>query len=209
MTDAPAARPSRRIFWADARFILGIVLIAASVAGVFFVVAAARQTTPAYAAARTIVPGEAITSDDLRVVEVALGALGDTYLTPDDVGASMVAARTIAEGELVPAGAVGDAAAARTTTVVVRSTVDVPAAVVAGTVVEVWSAPLVEHGVYDDPRILVPDATVVSVTRDDATVGGAEAAVELVIARSDVAAVLAAIGDGSALSVVPTAGVVR
>ena len=41
-------------------FFLGILLVIASVAGVWFVVAASRQTAPAFAANRTIVPGEAI-----------------------------------------------------------------------------------------------------------------------------------------------------
>lgn len=197
------------MFWADARFVLGIVLIVASVAGVWLLVTTSRQTSPAYAAARTIVPGEVITADDLRVVDVALGALGDAYLTDGDVEAGLVASRTIAEGELVADSAVTDAASTRTTTVVVRSTVDVPAAVEAGSIVEVWAAPQVERGDYETPRILVPDATVVAVTRDDAVGGGAQAAVEIVIPRADVAAVLAAISDQAALSVIPTAGAAR
>jgi hypothetical protein len=92
---------------------------------------------------------------------------------------------------------------------VVRSAVDVPASVEAGTVVEVWAAPMLERGDYDVPRILVADATVVSVTRDDSMIGGGSAALELVIPRADVAATLAAMADESALSVVPTAGAGR
>lgn len=206
MTAVETVRPPRRAFWGDARFLLGILLIVASVAGVWFVVTAARQTAPAFAAAHTIVPGESITSDDLRAVDVALGQLGDAYLTPDALSDGMVATRTIESGELVPRAAVGDAAGARTTNVVVRSAIDVPASVEAGTVVEVWAAPLVEGGDYDVPRILVADATVVSVTRDDSMIGGEAAALELVIPRADVAATLAAMAEESALSVVPMAG---
>lgn len=206
MTAVASARAPRRAPWGDVRFVLGILLIVASVAGVWFVVGAARQTAPVFAAAHTIVPGEAVTSADLEVVEVALGRLGDAYFTPEALTDGLVATRTIASGELVPAAAIGDAAQARTTSVVVRSTIDVPASVEAGSVVEVWSAPLLEHGEYDVPRILVPDATVVSVTRDDSMIGGGAVALELVIPRSDVAATLAAMADASALSVVPTAG---
>ena len=68
MTALDAARTPRRAFWGDARFLLGVLLIVASVAGVWFVVSAARQTAPAFAATRTIVPGEAITSDDVVFV---------------------------------------------------------------------------------------------------------------------------------------------
>ena len=201
-----ATGSARKAPWADIRFILGILLIVASVAGVWFVVGAARQTAPVFAASHTIVPGESITRADLEVVEVALGHVGDSYLTPAALTDGLVATRTVTAGELVPSGAIGDAAAARTTSVVVRSTVDVPASVEAGTVVEIWSAPLLDDGEYDLPRILVPDATVVSVIRDDSMIGGGAAALELVIPRSDVASTLAAMAGDAALSIVPTAG---
>lgn len=175
-----------------------------SVAGVWFVISASRQTAPVFAAGRTIVPGETVSGDDLRVVDVALGPLGEAYLRPDALTDGLVATRTIESGELVPQSAVGAASAARTTSVVLRSAVDVPASVQAGSVVEVWAAPLVEPGTYDVPRILVADATVVSVTRDDSMIGGGSAALELVIPRADVAAALAAMADQSALSVVPS-----
>ena len=206
MTATESVRAPRRAFWGDARFFLGILLVVASVAGVWLVVAAARQTVPVYAAARTIVPGEVIGADDVRVVDVALGTLTETYVAAGELDGAAVATRTISAGELVPAASIGAAEAARTTSVVVRSAVDVPASVAAGTVVEVWSAPLIEQGRYDTPRILVADATVVSVTRDDSMIGGGAAALELVIPRADVAATLAAMADQSSLSVVPTAG---
>src|SRR5829696_1358200 len=191
MTAIEPSRPRPRAFWSDARFLLGILLIVASVAGVWFVVAAARQTTPVLAAARTIVPGETLSSDDLRLVDVGLGALDGAYLDGDALEDGAVATRTIESGELVPRSAVGDASRSRVTTVVLRSSVDVPASVGAGSVVEVWCAPLLEQGRYDAPRILVADATVVSVTRDDSMIGGGSAALELVIPRSEVPATLA------------------
>lgn len=206
MTAAPTARPRPRAFWADIRFLLGIVLIAVSVAGVWFVVAAARQTAPVFVAAHTIVPGQAVDAGDLRVVEVALGTVEKQYLSPVDLVPGSVALRTISADELVPVAALGDAALARTTTVVVHSAAEVPTAVEIGTVVEVWAAPQLERGVFDTPRILVAAATVVSVARDDSMIGTTGTAVEIVIERSDVAAALTAIADGSSLSIVPTTG---
>ncbi len=206
MSHVESVRTPRRAFWGDARFLLGILLIVASVAGVWLVVAAARQTAPAYAATRTLVPGQAITADDLRQVEVALGQVGEAYLAPGDGNDDLVATRTIEAGELVPAEAVGDADDARTTNVVVQSSVEVPASVDAGTGVEVWAAPLLETGEYDEPRILIADATVVSVTRDDSMMGGGAASLELVIPRADVAAALAALAHEAAISVIPAAG---
>ena len=209
MTAIESARPRPRAFWGDARFFLGILLIAASVVGVWFVVSASRQTVPVFAATRTIVPGEAVAGDDVRLVEVSLGQLEGAYLTADALENGLVATRTVAEGELVPQSAVGASAAAATTTVVLHSAVEVPASVDAGSVVEVWEAPLIDRGTYDVPRILVADATIVSVTRDESMIGGGAAALEVVIPRADVAAVLGAMADESALSVVPTAGTAR
>lgn len=209
MIAADDIRPRRRARWGDARFFLGIALIAVSVAGVWLVVSASRSTSPVYAAARTIVVGEIVGSEDVRVVDVALGQVGGTYLGLDELGDGVVATRTIEKGELLPEAAIGPADAVRTTSVVVRSAVDVPASIEPGSVVEVWEAPLVERGVFDAPRILVADATVVSVSRDESMIGGGAAALELVIPRSDVSAALAAMSSGSSLSVVQTQGAVR
>ena len=175
----------------------------------WFVVSASRQTAPVFAATRTIIPGETVARDDVRLVDVALGQLEGSYLTAEALDEGLVATRTVSEGELVPASAVDAVAAAATTTVVLHSAVEVPMSVEAGSVVEVWEAPLIERGSYDIPRILVADATVVAVTRDDSMIGGGAASLEVVIPRADVAAVLAAMADESALSVVPSAGAAR
>ncbi|RKT36381.1 hypothetical protein DEU34_0893 [Microbacterium sp. AG1240] len=205
--DSPRRRP--RTFWADARFLIGIVFIAVSIAGVWFVVAAARQTEPVYAATRTIVPGEAVTPSDLRVVDVALGQARRSYLPASALEDALVATRTIGEGELVPVDAVGGAGDARTTSVVVRSTTDVSEAIGVGTRVEVWHAPPLDRDTFEVPRILIADATVARVSRDDAMIAGPAATLELVIARADVATILGAQSDGSVLSVVPIAGATR
>ena len=101
MTSSETSRV-RRAPWVDVRFLLGIVLIVASIAGVWFVVSAARQTAPMIAAARTLTPGEVITATDVRVVDVALGTLDEAYLAPDELTIGAIATRTVNAGELVP-----------------------------------------------------------------------------------------------------------
>lgn len=209
MSQSAPARPRPRAFWADLRFLLGIALIVVSIVGVWLVVAAARQTVPVFAASRTIVPGEAVTSDDLQVVEVALGRIEDAYASPTSFEPGAVAMRTISAGELVPQSAIGAADEARTTTVVVTSAAPVPANVRTGTTVEVWAAPQLERGVFDTPRILVAAATVAWVDEDESVMGTAGTAVELVIERADVAATLAAVAAGDRLAIVPLAGTER
>lgn len=209
MTALDSPRRHARRFWGDTRFLLGVLLIALSIGGVWLVVSAARQTVPVYAAARTIVPGEPIEVADLQVVDVALGQVGGAYLAPDAWEEGAVATRTIGAGELVPAGSLGTSADARTTSVVIRTSTDISASIDEGSRVEVWHAPPLDREAFDAPRILVADAVVAAVTRDDAMVGAANATIEVVIPRADVAATLAAQSGGSVLSVVPVAGAAR
>lgn len=202
--DSPPRRP--RAFWNDLRFFVGLGLIAASVAGVWLTVTAARQTVPVFAAAHTIVPGDEVTEADLRLVEASLGTAEDAYVTSDALAPGMVAMRTITEGELVPLSALADGARSRMTTVVVQTTSAVPSDVVSGSVVELWAAPSLEQGAFGVPAILVADATVAAVTESDGLLGARGSALELVVPRSDVAAVLQAVAASAALSVVPAAG---
>lgn len=206
MTAATPVRPPRRPFWADLRFVLGIVLIVASVAGVGLVVSLANQTRSVYVAATTLVPGQPVTEAEVTAVDIGLGTVVERYLAEGDLTIGAVATRTILEGELIAATAIGDAESTAVTKVVVRSSVDVPADISAGDLVDLWASTPLESGVFGTPRVLVPEATIVSVRRDDSMMGGGAAQVEIVIARSDVSATLEAMTNGSALSIVPTIG---
>ncbi|MEJ6555133.1 hypothetical protein PQI51_08910 [Microbacterium esteraromaticum] len=195
---------AHRPFFGDLRFVIGVVLVVASVAGVWLLVSSSRQTVPVLQATRTVLPGETISSAELQVVEVGLGALTDSYLAPQSLEPGAVAVRTLTPGELVPLAAVGDADELRTTAVVISSTA-VPADVTAGTVVELWHAPPLEDGrAFEEPRILVGDAVVAAVAEEEGMLAGSRTDVEVIVDRADVADVLAAITGGDALSLVPT-----
>lgn len=196
------SRP-RRAFWGDVRFLIGIALVAISITGVWMILSSSDSATPVLQATRTIVQGEAMVSSDFQVVDVGLGGLTDDYLAPEDLEAGRVAARTIVSGELVPRTASADADDSRSTTIVVETT-GIPDDVDAGTVVELWQAPLLEDGrAHDAPRILVADVIVGEVLESEGMLADSGSAVELVIDRADVAEVLAAITSGASLSIVP------
>ncbi|MGL3149890.1 SAF domain-containing protein [Microbacterium sp. A82] len=201
MTTQPRAR---RAFWGDVRFLIGIALVILSIVGVWLIVSSARQTTPILQANRTITQGEALVSDDFRVVEVSLGSVEGGYLSPQELTGGLIAARTLSDGELLPAAAAAEAKSGRTTNIVIESSVGLPEAVGPGTAVELWYSPLIVDGdEFDAPRILSADVVVASIPEGGGMLTQRSAAVELVINRADVADVLAAITGGAALSVVP------
>lgn len=198
------ARP-RRAFWGDLRFLIGLVLVAASIGGVWLVVSSSTTADPVLQANRTIVVGETLVSADFQVVDVNLGAATGEYLSPHDLSPGQVASRTIAQGELIPRDAAADADSVKTTTIVIDSNTGLPGDLAPGDVVEVWHAPPVDqgHDTHEAPRLLVADVVVAAVTESEGMLASNGAVAEVVIERTDVAAVLAAITGGSALSVVP------
>lgn len=195
---------SRRAVWGDARFLIGIAVVALSIGGVWAVVSSSGTTTPVLQATRTIALGEALVSGDFQVVEVGLGTVTDRYLAPQELRPGQVASRTLFEGELLATSAAEDADANRTTTIVVESSTRIPAEVTAGSIIELWHSPSVDDGgSHGPPRILVADAVVASVTKTEGMLAAEGTTAEIVIDRADVAEVLSAITGGSVLSVVP------
>ena len=203
MASSTRATNRSRPIWLDVRFLIGIVLVVASAIGVWAIVREARTTSPVLAAAHTIVPGQAVTAADLVELEARLGSASERYLDPAALDEGMVATRTIQEGEILPAAAIGTADDVDLTTLVVRSALDVPAGIVAGSVVELWATPLTGPGEYGDPQVIVPHAVIAEVRSDESMVSRAGADLEVIVARTDVARVLEHVAGGSAMSAVP------
>lgn len=189
--------------WLDIRFLIGVILIAASIIGVWFVVTSARETTPVLAAAHALVPGQAVTASDVVEIEAHLGAASGDYLVPDDLESGIVSTRVVAEGEIVPASAITGADDAAQTTVVVRSALGVPADIEPGAQVELWAAPAVGPQEFGEPIVVAAAAIVADVREDEGVVTGTGSTLELTVPREVVSTVLQHVAAGSALSAVP------
>ena len=117
----PTTRRRRR-FVPDLRLVIGLVLVAVSVAGVVGIVAASDRRTVVYAAASTLSPGDRIDLGDLVARSVALDGADELYLTAADLPADgLIVRESVRDGELVPRGAVGGTAGLRSTAIVIRS----------------------------------------------------------------------------------------
>jgi hypothetical protein len=191
----------------DVRLLIGIALVAASIGGVWAVVASADRSVPVYAAATAIVPGESIDVDDLVVRRVSLGEADGRYLVPGGVPDEAVATRTVLAGELVPLDAIGRSADVARASVVVSITDELPSEVAAGSDVDLWAVGASDAGQEAPPSVLVEGAIVTQVLEDDGLVSGTtEISVELSIPDGTVAIVLTAKAAGDQLALVPSAG---
>lgn len=203
MTD-PA--PRRRIAL-DVRLVIGLLLVAASVAGVVVLVGAADARVRVYAAADALVPGDRIHAEDLVERSVALDGSEELYLAvgavPDD---GIVVAQPVAAGQLVPLSAAGSGDGERATSLVLRLAGPVSSVVETGSLVDVWGVALLDQGETGTPVVLAAEATVVRVIAEESLVAGtagAASTVEVLVPRTRVARLLQAIARGDALAVVP------
>ncbi|RNB46536.1 hypothetical protein EDM22_13760 [Agromyces tardus] len=193
----------------DPRLLIGVLLVASSTAGVWFLVSGLDDAREVYVARDTLTPGTRIDEGDLATESVRLGASAAHYLAPGDLGDDgLVVVRTVRAGELVPAAAIDDSDSTGLASVVVPSRGPLPADVDRGSMVDVWTASERERGVFDPPAVLVPGAEVAGVIASDGMVASEGVSVELLVPREKVAALLQALSAGDAIDLVParTAG---
>lgn len=209
----PPARPARRLQrpgWRDLRLVVGVLLVLVSVAGGLRLVSALDDTTPVYAAARDLLPGQAVTEDDLVAVPVRMGEPLAGYVDASvPVAPGTYLLRQVGAGELVPAAALGSAREALDKTVGVPVDATAAAGLRAGTVVDVWvsrrDGEAVGEG-YLDPELLLAGAVVESVPADGPGLGSGlgRTSVQVVVPADEVGGVIAAVDQDARVTLVPS-----
>jgi len=195
----------RTTFAFDPRLAIGLLLVACSVAGVVAIVTAADTSVQVYAARDPLAPGDRITSSNLEARSVRLDVATALYLAPGDIpAAGFVVTRAVAEGELVPASAVGNVDGLRLTSVVLTIGSPLAASVRPGSVVDVWAAEKIDNGHFGPPAVIVSGATVVRLVESDSIIAADQAAgIEVLVPKSKTARLLQALANADAISVVP------
>lgn len=188
----------------DLRFVIGVVLVLASAAGVYTVVTATDRSATVYAARTALLPGHLLVADDLSEASVRDDETAGFYLAPGDLPPEgIVVTRTVGPGELVPLDAVGDSSGMRVTSVVVTVDGQLGAAIGPGSAVDVWAAEAAEGERLAKPDVIVPGATVVRLLATESIVAGRQTtAVEVLVDRNRTSRLLEAVANGDSMSVV-------
>lgn len=227
----PIAKRLQRPHWRDSRLIIGVFLVLLAVTLGAKAIGAADHRVPRYAAAEQLKAGDRLDRNNLVRVDVQLGSADEIYLAatgalPDD----LYALRDVRRGELVPTSAVGSADQLSVQPVSVRVDQVQAATLTEGSVVDVYvtasarttgasgvsaaaasGAPAGTSAVTPGrPSRLLEATTVGRVTRDTARFGGTggNTAVQLLVPREKVPAVIAAIDDEMRVTLVPVPGAV-
>jgi hypothetical protein len=176
------------------------------------IIATADDTVPMYAAVTALRPGDHLTPDNLRRVDVQLGDQASRYLSarsavPDD----SFALRDVPEGELVPASAVGTRSAVTVQPVTVEVDANSARGLPANAVVDVWVSPRDAQSTqerYLDATLALQRVSVSPVAQDSGRFGTAAStmAVQLRVPRDKVAQIIDAVDKQSRFTLVPVPG---
>ncbi len=208
MSSTVTSRPlpgSRRRWWIDSRFVIGLVLVIGSVGGVIAVISSADSSIQVFVTRGTLLPGDHVTATDLVATSVRLDGAAGLYLAPSDLPREgVVISRTVAAGELLPRAAVGLVSGIQYSAVVLVPRGELSASIGAGSTVDVWSARELEAGVFGAPVVLIPEALVVRIVESEGiVVGDSAGSVEVLVPRARIARLLEAMANDDAISLVP------
>lgn len=210
--EGTAARRLRRPGWRDTRLLVGLLLVLLSVAGGVRLVSELDETTAVYAATRALLPGQEVTVQDVARVDVRMEAPMARYLDATrPLAAGTVVLRQVAEGELVPAGALGTASEARDKTVTVPVDPATAETFTVGAVVDVWVSRRDTDQVgtaYLDPELLLSKAVVARTptTGTGLGMGVGRTAVQVVVPADQVGAVISSVDQEAKVTLVPSPG---
>jgi len=215
---SPAAVRWRSPGWRDPRLLLGVTLLATSVALGSWLVSSAGRTEPVYAARVPLVAGDVLDAESLVVREVRLDGGPDVYLSAAvDLPAGLVVVRTVGQGELVPFAATAESSALDLRPVAITPSGPMSRAVVAGASVDLWFVPADDGAAGSTmattaqtsgaPRQLAAGLAVSEVSEETGTFAvGAGRSVQVLVPVADLPDVLAALAADGTVEVVPVPG---
>ncbi|MEE1620306.1 SAF domain-containing protein [Zafaria sp. Z1313] len=198
------ARRLRRPGWRDPRLLVGILLIAASVAGVVALVSSLDRTAPVFVAKEDISLGEKIDPSRLTVADVRLDGLEDGYLPAGDALDGLQATELIRAGELVARGAVGRHDPGNRKPVTIEVAQSLPQAVVAGSRVDIWASTRDRAAnAYAEPELVLPATEVAAIRPLESGFGASDGVVlEVLVEDSRLGGLLGVLANDARVTVV-------
>jgi hypothetical protein len=209
---APAALRLQRPSWRDGRLVAGVLLVLLATALGAKLIASADDTVPMYAAVTALVPGQPVTPQQLRRVDVQLGADVTAYARADRVLSSdTYALREVRAGELLPVSALGTRASVGVEPVTVPVDSGSAASLQSGSVVDVWvnaRDPASAAPRYLKPVLVLRSSTVARVPDAKSALSGATgtASIQIMVSSEKVQQLIGSVDQGAKVTLVPVAG---
>ncbi|MGA8980137.1 MAG: hypothetical protein WB473_13600 [Pedococcus sp.] len=216
MSDLPVPKATRlqRPAWRDARLLIGLVLVLASVVVGSTVVAAADDRTAMYAAREALVPGQPLVEGDLVRVDVQLGAQRDRYLAADTgLAPGRFVLREVAAGELVPSVAIGGRDQVSVQALTLSVDAGSVAALSVGSRVDVYVNPVdvkaTRGDAFTGPVLALEGVSVANLPKAGGGLSGSaggDRPVQVMAPRERIRDIIGQLDDGARVTVLPVPG---
>ena len=184
------------------KIIIGSLLIASSIAGVWLTLEANSRTEEFLVAANATSGGAVVSDSDFRVANLNLADSANIYLRPGDVPAGSYLLYSADAGQLVPKTWVASAIIDQREPVVISSTMPLPSTVKVGDLVNIWVSKKQDAGKYLAPVQLVLNAEIAELTEATGMLADQAPRVQVLVPVESVGPILDAIASKDALSLV-------
>ena len=184
------------------KIILGSLLVAGSIAGVWLTLEANSHTEEFLVAAKPTSGGAIVSDSDFRVAKLNLADSADLYLRPGEVPAGSYLLYSAETGQLVPKNWVASAIIDQREPVVISSTMPLPSTVKVGDLVNVWVSKKQDAGKFSAPVQLVLNAEIAELTEATGMLADQAPRVQVLVPVDSVGPILDAIASKDALSLV-------
>jgi Flp pilus assembly protein CpaB len=194
---APAiATRTGRGRWQDGRFLLGLLLVLASVVLGARLTALARDTQQVWAATRELPAGSTLQAADLALAEVNLGGAATGYIGAEGAApVGRVLARPLVSGELLAVAALRDDSPPRRLVTLPVDPLHLPPDLSRGEQVDVFvTAGGERNGAA--PELVLPGAAVAQIAEAGAGLGAGQVGVVVEVDPAQAAATVAALRSG-------------
>jgi hypothetical protein len=182
--------------------LIGLVITAASLAGVWLAIQSNDKTEDFLVAAKPASSGSVVTSGSFRVEKLNLASSSDRYLRPGDVPVGSYLLNTFDVGQLVPKGSVATSIIDARQPVIISSVMPVPKSLKVGDFVDVWVSAAIENNKFASAVMLVRDAEVTDVMAAAGVLADQTPKVQVLVPVASVAPILDSIASKGALSLV-------
>ena len=138
---ASVSIPARAPGKIDRRFIIGVVLVIASVIAFSVLSGFLRGGSRVYTVTSTIAPGEAITAENVREIELRVD--GSVYAPTSEAPMGSIATRQLVPGQIIMRSDIAQTASEdQTVRLAVTVTTGLPDGVADGTRIQLWTVPM-------------------------------------------------------------------
>jgi hypothetical protein len=182
--------------------VVGFLLVAISVAGVWFTIDANNHTEEFLVAARPAASGSMITPDSFRVAQLNLAGSSRLYLRPGEIHSGSYLLNTVDTGQVIARASIASAIIDSRQPVIVSSSMPVPTGLKVGDFVDIWVADSLGVGKFAPSAKLVFDAEISDIVVPTGVMADQTPKVQLLVPVESVAPILDAIAVKSAISLV-------